>query len=119
MHKYLKQKLLDEEVLNVLPYKPFSTLIITNQRIIGRGLARIWPGCYHGEVLLNEIVDIKYIPGIPFLTVPRIFLKFKKDDQEISTRNIVFYGSSAKFAGFNPQEAYRLIVEQISFSKPK
>jgi hypothetical protein len=116
MNKYLTQseKLLGEEVLGVTPYKPFSVLIVTNKRVIGKRLLRVGPKRFEGEILLTNITNIEFNQALLFFTTPSIVLECRQLDGRIEKSTIRFPGSAAKLAGFDPEEIYRLIVKGMN-----
>lgn len=115
MNRYLKQdeKLPGEETISVIPYKPFSILIITNQRIIGKRLLRMGPKRFEGMVPFDKIVSVKYLPGTPLIAVPGIMLEYKREDGRMESVTIRFPGFTAKLAGFNPEAVYHLIARRV------
>ncbi len=116
MNKYLKQdeKLPGEEILSVIPYKPFSILIITNQRIIGKRLLRIGPKRFEGTISYDKILSVKYLPGRPLITVPSILFEYKREDGGVEKVTVRFPGFTARLAGFSPEAVYRLIAKQTN-----
>ena len=115
MNRYLKQdeKLPGEDVISAIPYKPFSILIITDQRIIGKRLLRIGPKRFEGAVSFDKIVSVKYLPGTPLISVPGIMLQYKRENNRIENVTIRFPGFTAKLAGFDPEAAYHLIAKRV------
>lgn len=116
MNKYLKEneKLPGEQIISVTPYKPFSILIVTSQRIIGKKLLGIGPRRFEGAISYNKIVSVKYLPGTPLLSVPSITIEYQKNDEKIERVTIRFSGFTAKLAGYGPESVYRQIVERTN-----
>lgn len=114
MNKYLNQneRLINEEVLSVIPYKPFSVLIITNQRLVGKAFLGISFNRFKGEVLWKDVVNVKFSSESSLLTTPHIVLLYRKGDGKIK-RSIIRFPGLAKFYGFDPQETYYLIMKHV------
>jgi len=114
MNKYLKEseKLPGEQIVSVIPYRPFSILIVTSHRIIGKRLLGIGPSRFEGEIPYNKIVNVKYLPGTPLIKVPSITVEYKKNDEKIERVTIRFPGFSLRLAGYSPESVYSQIVER-------
>lgn len=118
MNSYLNQreKLPGEEIIEVVPYRPFSILIITNQRIIGKRLLRIGPKRFEGPIFFDKITGLKYFPGTPLIRVPSLLIEYQREDQMVEKVTIRFPGLSAKMAGFDPEAIYHLIAKQTNIN---
>ena len=116
MNIYLKEneKLPGEQIVSVIPYRPFSILIVTNQRIIGKRLLGVGPRRFEGGIPYNKVVNVKYLPGMPLLTVPSITVEYKKNDERIDRVTIRFPGFTARLAGYSPESVYRQIAERTN-----
>jgi hypothetical protein len=101
-----------EETLAEIPFKPFSILTITNKRIVGKKIFPIGVSSFVGEIPIEKIVSIKYIPPT-FLTVPGLRIVYKGRNENIEDGAINFYGHSARIAGFDSERIYKLILELI------
>jgi hypothetical protein len=119
--KLLKEdeRLPGEEVLYISPYKPFSILFITNQRVIGKRVWRIGWNTFEGAVPFDKIVSVKYLPtkfAMLYATVPRIMFQHEREDGRMMTATIHFPGLASRFLGYDPyhpEVAYQLIAERI------
>ena len=60
MNKYLKQdeRLSGEEVLEVIPFRPFSLLIVTNKRVIGKSVFKLGFNRFEGKILYDQIINV-------------------------------------------------------------
>lgn len=119
MNKYLKQgeKLPGEEVLHVIPYKPFSVLIITNLRILGKKLLPIGPKRFEGAIFYSDIVKLEYFPGISLFTTPGLSLAHRLKDGTVETVKIRFPGYTSRLAGYKPKDVYFFIHKQSEAKK--
>lgn len=120
MNRYLNQdeKLPEEEFINAIPYKPFSILIITNLRIIGKRLLPLGPKRFEGTIFYDKIVKVKYLPGISLVTIPSIVLEHQLNDGRVEKTIIHFPGFTGRLAGFNPEDVYHQIAKRIDTKRP-
>jgi hypothetical protein len=111
-----------ERVLDVFTYRPAGTLIITNQRLIGKtgsnsGSGK--PGFYQENIFYGDITRIQYLPGVPFIGSPAIQIQHRLSGGEVRDSLFQFSGGLGGFlvyriAGSGPKQAYQLILEQYS-----
>ena len=102
-----------EVLLRAIPYKPFSVLLITNRRIVGRRLWRLGPARFEGSIAWSDIMAVDLNPGIPLLTTPKLIVHYRKKDGATDKVAIRLPGFTAKLAGFDPRTTYELILRQI------
>lgn len=112
--KESKERFPNDEILYEVPYKPFSILIVTNHRIVGKGLAKVWTKQFHGELLLSNIISIKRKPDNPTRPVSKIVLEYKANDGIVKKANIVFYISYTTYSGFDFEKIYQYIADKIA-----
>ncbi|HEY9824446.1 MAG TPA: hypothetical protein V6D19_03300 [Stenomitos sp.] len=120
MNRYLNQdeKLPEEEFINAIPYKPFSILIVTDRRIIGKRLLPLGPKRFEGAIFYDKIVRVKYLPGISLVTVPSIVLEHQLNDGRVEKITIHFPGFTGRFAGFKPEDVYHQIAKRLDTKRP-
>ncbi len=72
MQAYLREKdiIPGEELLGAIPYKPFSVLLITNRRIVGKRLWRLAPRRFEGSISWSDVMAVEFKPGIALITTP-------------------------------------------------
>ena len=101
----------EEKVLGTVGYKPYgSVLTMTNQKIVGKR-SGIAIGGFKGEILIRDIVSLRYKSGIPGITIPRLVIEHRLPDGTIKKSTIHFHGSIPRiFSGFTKP---RQIYEQI------
>ena len=119
MHQSLKQdeKLPGEEIIREMPYRPFSVLIVTNKRVIGKRLLRAGFKQFEGTIYYDQILNVSYRTGIPLLTVPSIILEYKQADGIAKKATIRFPGFPANLVGFNLKDIYYQIAKRINAKK--
>ena len=107
----VEMKFDNEKIVCKTPYKPFSVLIVTTHRLIGKGLAIMWPSQFHGELLLTSIshIEKEYKKGKLY----KLIVFYKEDGGGERKTSVVNYASYPKYSGFDFEMVYRAIKENI------
>ncbi|MBT3315208.1 MAG: hypothetical protein HN390_11415 [Anaerolineae bacterium] len=105
----------NEKIVCKTPYKPFSVLIVTTHRLIGKGLAIMWPWQFHGEILLTSISHIEKESWKGKLH--KLIIFYKEEGGGERKASIVYYTSYTKYSGFDFEMAYQALEEKIISSE--
>jgi hypothetical protein len=102
-----------ETVLEVFSYSPKSTIIITNQRIIGKS-GETNPTIFQGTIEYQDIQDIQYVSGIPLIGIPQMVVKHQSLDGEEKITVFKFPGHIFShviywISGYNPKRIYERV----------
>lgn len=109
-----------EKVLGAIPYSLSSTLVVTNQRVIGK--SGMQPGGQTGgfevEIAYPDLVEVAYQAGVPVFGIPRLRLKYRKAGGNVQEVTLRFPGRMNAFllyrlSGFDPRQIYQIIMEQV------
>lgn len=106
----------DTDILAEIGYKPYgSQLLVYNDRIVGKR-SGIAIGGFSGEILIKDIQNIEYNPGIPVITVPRIHITHRMQDRTIKSSTITFLGIIPRaISGISgPKDVYQLIYDLVN-----
>lgn len=114
----------EELILENIPYKPFGSMSITNRRIIGKNLIRLGRVAFEGEILLGDLVNVAYLPGVPVIGVPGLEFEYKSPDGGTAKATIHFASISARLGfklrtGYGPKRIYDLILALSIEAKDK
>lgn len=119
MNKYLKQdeRLSGEEVLEVIPFRPFSLLIVTNKRVIGKSIFKLGFNRFEGKILYDQIINVIYKERVPILRTSSINIEYQEERGKTSQAVIRFQDTSAFRAAYDSEKIYHLIVSQVQETK--
>lgn len=106
-----------ESILNSIPIKPFSVLIVTNKRIIGKSVIRLGFNRFEGFIPYDRIDKVYFARG-HFLRTPEILIEYL-DNSDMTNRQLIRFPSfSDNFKEiYNPEKIYLQIREQIELAK--
>jgi hypothetical protein len=108
------ERLPGEEIISETPYRPFSVLVITNKRVIGKRLFRVGLKQFEGVIYYDQISNVTYGTGIPLLTVPSIVLEYKQADGIAKKATIRFLGFISRLVGYDPKDVYYQIAKRMN-----
>jgi hypothetical protein len=104
---------MDEEIVYEGVYKPFSIVRITPKYLIGKGMAKIWPGQFHGRILLSDILRVERKYYWFSKSSVKLFITYKKEDGTEIRKGILFYESYIKHSDFDPEKFCGILLEAM------
>lgn len=106
-----------EKVLGVTAYGRSSTLIVTNQRIIGKTQDR-GSHVFRGTIQYPDVLQVHYTAGLPVFGAPSLQIEYRAADGNPAWVTFHFTGGVFanllyRLADYDPSEIYRLFQEQV------
>jgi hypothetical protein len=113
----MNERLPGELVLGVTTYGPSSTLIVTDQRIIGKTQDKN-PHTFQGSIKYPDVIQVHFTPGLPVVGAPSLHLEYRIAEGKPTRVTFHFPGRVFgnllyRLAGYDPREIYLLILEQV------
>jgi hypothetical protein len=76
----------------------------------------IGPNRFEGEILIESILSLKFVPALRFAQNPSLTIWHKEETGKFLEFTIHFPGLSAKLAGFDAEKIYNLLLNLIKKS---
>ena len=103
----------EEKIIYEGVYKPFSIVRITPKYLIGKGLAKLWPGQFHGKILLSNILHVGKKYYWFSKSSVKLFITYRTEGGTEIREGVLFYESYAKRTHFDPEKFYQILLNAI------